>query len=592
MVPPTLAAETTAPFVVSPRDTSRLPGAGHDGGRSKGEQLELATAQSSARAGVSPVQLLGKLPVRGLVLVVSVALAYNYSLETLARGLSLQPPLAYLALVPLIALLLGAINFRLQPNLRPIHDRQVDWIVGLFLIAVAGSINLLLPSAYSADFWLHRIDMLGLPFFSAGMIALLYGTRRLWALRWAVAFLFLAWPDPYVTVLAAAIGTSTDVALAAVGATLQVMPVAQPLGNATFLVTHGNDQFSLAVGSACSGINSLVGFGIIGAAFNTVLTGGIVRRILWLAAGLLVVGQLNVLRIDLIFLAGWAFGEPFAIDVLHPFAGIVVFGIGALAMLSLAPFFGLRIPEPPVKDPTAAPVPAVVNRPPARPRRRWLRIAAPMAVSLVLAVLLAVPDASFAHYDSLVDAFGHPTLGAIDPNAVAITGWQAAPSSSFDQASSYFGPHATWERVPFSSDGGSAAGPSSVYLDVIRTDDAGSLAAYGVEACYNFHGFNQVSNDSADVGAGVQAKVASFRSPIAGTDWSILWWEWPYDAGGQTRFERLVLLAPLDAVDQPGGTDTQATFLAAESTLKSLAGTIVAAGMANTAPATDSATQP
>jgi hypothetical protein len=49
-----------------------------------------------------------------------VALAYNYSLETLVRGLGLQTPLAYLALVPLIALALGAVNFRLQPNLRPI----------------------------------------------------------------------------------------------------------------------------------------------------------------------------------------------------------------------------------------------------------------------------------------------------------------------------------------------------------------------------------------------------------------------------------------------------------------------------------------
>ena len=203
-----------------------------------------------------------------------------------------------------------------------------------------------------------------------------------------------------------------------------------------------------------------------------------------------------------------------------------------------------------------------------------------------------MPDASFAHYDSLVDAFGQPTLGTIDPNAVTVAGWDAAPSTSFDQATSYFGQHATWERVAFSSTDTTTSGPSSVYLDVIRTDDAGSLASYGVEACYNFHGYSQVSTGSANVGAGVEAKVASFRSPVAGTDWSILWWEWPYNAGGQTRYERLVLLAPLDAVDQPGGNTTGATFASAQSTLESLSRSIVGAGMSEPAQALDQGTQP
>jgi exosortase len=555
--------------------------------------LEIATDRAGLGATTphtaSSSRLLARLPVRGLVLIGSVALAYNYSLETLTRGLSLQTPLAYLSLVPLVALLLGVINFRLYPNLRPIHDRQLDWILGLSLIAVATTIDVLMPSAYSADFWLHRIDMIGLPFFVAGMVSLLYGTRRLWSLRWAILFLLLAWPDPYVTVLAAAIGSSTDIALAAVGASLRVIPVAQPLGNGTFLVTHGADQFSLAVGSACSGINSLVGFVILGAAFNTIFTGGLWRRIVWLAVGLVLVGALNVARIDLIFVAGWAFGESFAIDVLHPVAGIVVFGIGALAMLGIAPLFGLRIPVPPRPDPAATAYSPAGARPTA-PRTRPLRIAAPMAVGLMLAVMLAVPDASFAHYDSLVNAFGSPTLGTIDPNGLTITGWHASPSSSFDLATTYFGPHATWERVPFDATV-ATAGPSSVYLDVIRTDDAGSLAAYGVEACYDFHGFSQVLAGSVDVGAGVQAEVASYRSPIGGTDWSVLWWEWPFDAGGQTRYERLVLLAPVDASGQPGGSTSDASFRAAQSTLESMARSVVRAGMSDPAATSDPAAQ-
>jgi exosortase/archaeosortase family protein len=555
-----------------------------------GKIVDIATARTQVTGAVLSSQVLERVPVRALVLVASVALAYNYSLETLARGLTLQTPLAYLALVPLIAVLLGAINFRLEPRLRPIHDRQVDWIIGLLFIGVAAAIDLLLPSAYSTDFWQHRVDMIGLPFFAAGMISLLYGARRLWSLRWAVMFLFLAWPDPYVRVLAAAIGTSTDLAISAVDASLKVIPVAQPLGNATFLISHGGQHFSLAVGSACSGINSFVGFVILGAALNTLFKGGFLRRVLWLATGLILVGALNVARIDLIFIAGAVMGESFAIDVLHPVAGIIVFGIGAVAMLGIAPLFGLRIPEPP-RDETRAPQPRPIgDSPSVRAPAKRLRVAMPMAVGLVLAVMLAVPDASFAHYDSLVDAFGSPTLGAIDPNGLALTGWQAEPPSTFDQATAYFGARATWERIPFSSTA-VTGGPSSVYLDVIRTDDADSLSAYGVEACYNFHGYSQVLGGSSDVGAGVEASVASFRSPIGGTDWSILWWEWPFNAGGQTRYERLVLLTPLNPAGQPGGT-TVAEFKTAQSTMESLAKSIVIAGMNDRAQTADTATRP
>jgi hypothetical protein len=210
-----------------------------------------------------------------------------------------------------------------------------------------------------------------------------------------------------------------------------------------------------------------------------------------------------------------------------------------------------------------------------------------MAVGLLFAALLAVPNASFARYESLLDAFGSPTLGAIDPNGLSISGWQSGPSSTFDQANQYFGSHATWERVPFGATDLAAAGPSTVYLDVIRTDDSGSLAAYGVEACYNFHGYTTLLNSSQDVGAGVQAKVSSFRSPIGATDWAILWWEWPFSAGGQTRYERLVLLAPLDPSTSTSAATKDTTFAGAESTLESMARSITSAGLKDPAQTPD-----
>ncbi len=533
--------------------------------------------------------LVERFPIRATAVVAAVAIAYNYSLETLVRGLDLQTPLAYLALVPPIAVLLGAANFRLQPNLPAIHDRQVDWIVGLLLIGIAAAFTVLLPSAYSAEYWLRRFDMLGLPFFAAGVISLVYGVRRLWAMRWAVAFLLLAWPDPYVSALASLIGASTDAALTAVTATLVVLPFGHPLGNGVFLIDNASGPFSLAVSSACSGVNSLVGFLIVGAALNTVFRGGLLRRLAWLATGLIVVGALNVFRIDLIFVAGWLLGEPFAIDVLHPVAGVIVFGVGALAMLAMAPFFGLEIPRPePVRR---AITDQVQHRANIRPSHQVLRPAAAIGASLLLAIGMGLPNSAFASYDSLINAFGTPTLGTIDPATISVTGWQASKPSDFGQATQYFGPNGTWERIAFAAAAPPPNTPSTVYLDVIRTDDSGTLAAYGVEACYDFHGFAQVDSATADVGAGVVAKVASYRSPIGGTDWSILWWEWPYNAGGQTRFERIVLLAPLAEADQPGGVTTTETFAASRTTLIGLARAVTAEAIRYLAPTPDPASQ-
>ncbi len=362
----------------------------------------VARSLSASFRASSQTLPLDRIPVRAVAVVVAVALAYNYSLQTLLRGLDLQTPLAYLALVPPIAVLLGAANLRLQPVLPAIHDRQVDWILGLLLIGVAAVFTVLLPSGYSADYWLHRLDMLGLPFFAAGVVTLVYGVRRLWAMRWAIAFLFLAWPDPYVSVLASAIGSSTDLALAVVGASLVFLPFAHSLGNGTFLIDNASGPFSLAVGSACSGINSLVGFLILGAALNTIFRGRILSRLAWLAAGLVVVGLLNVVRIDLIFVAGWVLGESFAIDVLHPVAGIIVFGVGALAMLGIAPLFGLRVPVAPS---TGASEPVVTfhrpgmrepaaPRPPLRPKPlpQVRKPAAAVVASLIFGAALAIPN--------------------------------------------------------------------------------------------------------------------------------------------------------------------------------------------------------
>ena len=85
------------------------------------------------------------------VLLGVVVVAYNYSLSTLVQNAGLETPLAYVSLVPAIALALAALRAR---PLRPepaIHDRQVDYIVGLPLVAGALAANLLLAQPDVGD---------------------------------------------------------------------------------------------------------------------------------------------------------------------------------------------------------------------------------------------------------------------------------------------------------------------------------------------------------------------------------------------------------------------------------------------------------
>jgi hypothetical protein len=97
--------------------------------------------------------------------------------------------------------------------------------------------------------------------------------------------------------------------------------------------------------------------------------------------------------------------------------------------------------------------------------------------SVSFGALLACPNASFAHYDSLVDAFGQPD--ARRPSTPTQSrrrlagGGLRRPSTRPPPTSGSTRPGSVWPSAPPTP---RRRGPSSVYLDVIRTDDAGSLA--------------------------------------------------------------------------------------------------------------------
>jgi exosortase len=474
------------------------------------------------------------LPVRAAALVGLVLLAYNYSLLTLARALTLQTPLAYLAFVPVIALILGFARLRIEPRSLPIHDRQIDWIVGLGLVAVAGAVLMMAPSSTSSTFWLQRVDLLTLPVFVAGLITLLFGIRRTWALKGPIAFLLLAWPIPYTMFLSDAMGGFTEGTAQLVGAFTRLAPFAKASAtdDTLFFVGSGAHAFTVSVGSACAGVNSFVGFLLIGTALLYVVRGPLLARIAWLAVGLGLVFALNVVRIAAILVMGALFGQAAALDVLHPVAGLIVFTIGVLAMISLVPPFRLRFLTVAPKAGDPAPEPSPVRR--VRPA---------LVVAIGIACVLAATNAAYARYDAISAGLADARLPGFDVRALHISGWASRYIDAFPMAKQYFGSSATWDRELFTAaDYATLSSTRPVYVDVLTTDDPGTFAAFGIEACYRFHGYDITSVTDADVGAGVSAQVIDYYNPALGSTWSALWWEWPYSDGLRTRYERIVFL--------------------------------------------------
>jgi exosortase/archaeosortase family protein len=475
---------------------------------------------------------------RVALLLAIVTLAYHYSLQTLLRTVQVETPLAYLGLVPLIALVLAVARRNPAPSEPSIHDRQIDYIIGVPLLAAALAINLLLPIRLSTLFWVWRVDLVSLPLFVAGAISLLFGVRTLWRQRLPVAFLLFAWPFPYTMVLLRWLDTFTNVTLLGVNAGNGVLHIARVVpgtDGSLFFVGTGPERFQLSVASACSGVNGMVGFLLVSIAFTSLVQGRRLHKLLWLGAGLLCIWVMNVARILMIFMAGNLWGERAAIDGLHPYLGLVTFNVGVVLMILAMGRFGLtfRTAAPPVAAPAAA-------------RRRAVpRIALALAVVLVFGAALAVVNSGFRSYDLVAGDLGQPRLASFLGHPAEITGWHSRRVAQYSWSRRFFGDDSEWFRYAYSWNGAGTAPFSSsapVIADVISTSDLGSFSTYGIEACYTFHGFTLQDSRQVDLGGGVVGSVLSYWNATTRSDWTNVYWYWPVRARGGTRYERVNLM--------------------------------------------------
>lgn len=479
-------------------------------------------------------------------------LAFNFSLMSLLQTASLETPLAYVSLVPMIALALAWV--RSKP-LRPepaIHDRELDYIIGIPLLGAAIAIDTLLPSRLSAMFWVWRIDMLTLPLFVAGAVSLIFGVRALWRQKLAIAYLLLAWPLPYTAIMLGLLNSFTSLTVAALHGLLGVLPLATASPSAdgsVFTVVHNGVPFPVSIVSACSGVNSMVGFLLVGSAFAALVRGPIVRKSMWLIGGMALLWGTNLVRIMIIFWSGKVFGEHFALAILHPVLGLVTFSLGICIMLLLVRPLGMRI-DLPAPQPKAADNDAATDRP-AVPR---IFLAA--SIVAVVALVLSVAQQQLRAYDLVAGGSGGAKLLSYTQNPEAPAGWTVERVANYDWAKPLFGADSTWTRfllnpvsvTSTSSQLGSHV-PSGaaahdhapvVVADVINSGDPSTFSAYGVDACYQFHGDSLRGISLVDLIGGIHGQSLSYAIGLHGS-WSIVYWISPVKGSLSNRYERTVL---------------------------------------------------
>jgi exosortase len=475
--------------------------------------------------------------------VAAVAFAYQFSLQTLATNWKYETPLSDLVLVPPLAAILLVAASRRHRYIARLRLGRVDLVVGCSLILATLTFLTIGPAHWSKYFWAMRLDLLTLPLFAAGGVVLLFGTRALVPLLFPLAFLFLAWPLPYLALLEHILDAFTQATAAAVRHVNDVAAIAATVpesDDSRYVVAHGSSQFVVSVASACSGVNSLVGFAVVGTAALWFIRGTVMRRVAWLVFGGVLVWALNVARILAVLLVARHLGQHAAFDILHPVAGIIALNLAFLIALWFLPHFKLRRrhhddDDEIIDTPLARTAPSAEQATP-------LRLAPRLVLLVAAAGALALADSQLQGVASGFDSSGRPAVAAFADGPLVGRYWTIKRVQEIGWATPYYGRHSSWVRYRLRPQTQLARGGSfTVWADAILSPNLGALNAYALAHCYSFHGFHVEASERVDLGHGVIGELFVYRTSTA--RWHALAWEWPVLRDRNVQHERIVLLA-------------------------------------------------
>jgi len=472
-----------------------------------------------------------------------------YALPLWQQALS-DTPTAYLIWVPVITAIWGCMVMS-TGSAYP-DDGELDGLLGVALLGMSGLALAIGPFKWPYVFLAKDAGVLLWPLWGLGLSWLVFGvgsTRRLAA---PLAFLFLAWPPLLTAVSAIAQGTlvqlSVSVLAAGAGA---VAWIHQGLPSGTFLIRSAAQWVPVYVSEACSGADGLLGAAVLLPVMLMELRGTMLRRLTFVAAALALAVVLNLVRLGSIVAALHFTGAGFALAILHPALGFILFGLLGLVLLWMGRLLRLGGGFSAIRFDTL-------------PGGLW---------RIMLGGLFAA-----GLFVSLIPALSPPLGSASRPLAVA----SASPSSLLPSLPGYAA-----SRVTYFNDA-SVLGPDSfsvartylarsggiVLAEVWSTPDPWALESFNFTDCLLYHGSTIVASQPFQVASGALATIFDVTLPpqqVGGRRTSYVDAEWDGAIrlpDGAVRYVRFSLAALAGAVpparslpgvfETPGGLESVA----------------------------------
>lgn len=229
----------------------------------------------------------------------------------------------------------GWLMWRLWPSVRELPDQRAGWL------PLCGLAIGLLAYAFGRTQEFIRIELMSLWWVSICLLIACKGRaalRQTWFV-WLFALFMIPLPFSIVLTLTAPLKEAVSAV-----ATFALSGVGYPIGRTGVVITVG--QYQLLVAEACAGLHSMFILEAMGLLYSHLVDHKSWWRNGLLAASAIPVSFLaNVIRVMILVVVTYHFGDGVGQGFVHNFAGIVLFAVALALMFAVDALLGVLLPR-------------------------------------------------------------------------------------------------------------------------------------------------------------------------------------------------------------------------------------------------------
>jgi len=290
---------------------------------------------------VYPTETQITLGIKATVLITAVIILFSQDLIIIFKDALYSKTTSYLLAIPVLFTYLIYRKRKMLRTVIPVENenepkeiRYIPQICGVLLSITAT----LLYWHGSYTFTPLEYHMLSLPIFTAGLTLILFNPQTLRQLAFPVAFLTFLTPPP--SEILYAVGSTLSVLSSEASNTIVnalgiPSTITSEYGNPTITITRPDGKpLNFTVDIACSGIYSLIGFLIFAVFVAYIIRDKTWKKLALIILGIPIVYFLNIIRITIILILGYHYGEALALQAFHLLGGWVLIFLGTLLLLA------------------------------------------------------------------------------------------------------------------------------------------------------------------------------------------------------------------------------------------------------------------